>query len=105
MSRDEEVELATAKMLKSWSCSGQELLNAEKKQSSVGQRQWRDIAETGRAIRDAEEELGEEEDLTCGRNLASPGVQKMSTQTFIYYSGKKDEPGVWRLGFQPLDYD
>lgn len=50
-------------------------------------------------VRGAEEELGQEDDLVYGEDLASLGVQKMSTQTFTYFAGKKDEPGVLRLEF------
>lgn len=58
-----------------------------------------DIAETGKVVQGTEEELGQEEDLVYGEDLASLGVQKMSTQTFTYFSGKKDEPGVLRFEF------
>lgn len=56
------------------------------------------LGRQGRAVKGAEEEVGRE-DFLYGGNLALLGVHKMSTQTFIYFSAKKGEPGVLRLEF------
>lgn len=65
----------------------------------MGSGQWVTLRRQGRVVQGAEEELGREEDPVYGEDLASLGVQKMSTQTFTYFAGKKDEPGVLRLEF------